>query len=242
MLPLLAVIPFTGSERLVSMTAAMLSSLRPTLKGHDVTIRLVANKPWRLLTETELGGAEQISLDSNVGFGPGCNAAVKGWDGDVLVMNNDLTFPQLDWLTKMREQQVYDEISGLSFVYAPRTTVTATWQACAETAEDKPAQRIGQVSAYCWLIPAKMRARLRERVGFELFPPAPYHNYGSDDVAGAWLRKLFGSTPFMIVHRAFCVHAKGQTAKETGDKAGDKELLKRMRAYLRGHQLSWRAF
>ncbi len=237
MRPILAVIPFTGSERLVSMTVDMLSSLRPTLKGHDVTVRIVANNPWRLLTETELRGAEQISLDSNTGFGPGVNAGVKDWEGDVLVLNNDLTFPQADWLTKLREQQEYDEGSGIPFVYAPRTTITATHQACAEGPENKAATRIGQVSAYCWLIPAKMRARLRERAGFELFPPAPYHNYGSDDVSAAWLRKLFGATPFVIVHRSFCVHAKGQTAKETGDKAGDPELLKQLRKYISTNKL-----
>lgn len=240
MKPLLAVVPFTGSEKLVAMTAAMLAAVRPCLPP-DTTLLAVANKPSRLLTFEELATADanQLTLETNTGFGPGINAALEDWSGDVLALNNDLEFPQQNWLEVMRTQQAADERDGFEhFVYAPRTTITATWQACAEGPEDKPAQRLDQISAYAWLVPAKVRARLRERAGFEMFPPE-FPVYGSDDAAAAWLRRLFGRTPFQLVHRAFVRHLKGRTSAETGDKPGDKDTLKRLRAYLRANKLTW---
>lgn len=240
--PILAIIPYTGSEKLVQMTAAMIAELEMTIET-DTSVMPVANAPSREITFEERGDSPfELSLPKNLGFGPGINAAIaaRKWAGDVLVLNNDLQFPEAGWLQAMRDQQRADEADGLSFVYAPRTTVTATWQACAEQSEDRPAQRLDQISAYCWLVPAKIRARLRERAGFELFPPE-FPNYGSDDAAGAWLRKLFGRTPFQLVHRAFVRHLKGRTAAETGDKAGDPKTLKRLRAYLHSHKLTWHA-
>lgn len=234
--PVLAVIPYTGSEKLVQMTAKMIAELRPTLDD-DASVMAVANAPSRVLTFEE-GGIFGCTLGENRGFGPGINAGLKAraWPFDVLVLNNDLSFPQANWFKLLREEQVRDERDNLSYIYAPRTNCTATREAIADGPEDKPAQRVRQVSAYCWLVPAKMHNILRQRAGFELFPPE-FPNYGSDDAAAAWLRFLFGGTPFKVVHRAFVKHAKGQTAKETGDRPGDPQVLKRLRQYFRQHNL-----
>lgn len=236
--PLLAVIPYAGSEKLVQMTARMVGELRPTLSDHDC-VELV-NNGSRMLTPQDIVDWPfgVLNLPKNVGFGPGINAALKDirWKGDVLVLNNDLSFPQADWLKLLRQQQAEDERDNLTYIYAPRTNCTATPEACKDGPEDKPAQRVREVSAYCWLVPAKVLERLRPRAGFELFPP-DFPNYGSDNSAAAWIRFLFGHTPFKVVHRAFVKHAKGQTAKETGDRPGDPQVLKRLRQYIRQHNL-----
>lgn len=232
--PVLAVVPFTGSEKLVEMTARMAAELRPMLGQHDRLV-LVANNPSRDFRPAELPtGVTVLHQQRNLGFGPGINAAIRelNWRADVLVLNNDLSFPQPEWFRLLRTEQGEDERDNLSYVYAPRTNCTATREAIADGPEDKPAQRVRQVSAYCWLVPAKMLERLRPRAGFELFPPE-FPNYGSDDAAAIWLRFLFGGTPFKVVHRAFVKHAKGQTAKETGDRPGDPQVLKRLREYER---------
>lgn len=235
--PVLAVIPYTGSEKLVQMTARMVDELRPTLGAHD-RVELV-NNGSRLLTAQDIAAPfGALNLPTNRGFGPGINAALHDirWKGDVLVLNNDLTFPQPDWFRLLRQAQGEDEKDNLTYVYAPRTNCTATPEACKDGPEDKPAQRVREVSAYCWLVPAKVLERLRPRAGFELFPPE-FPNYGSDNSAAAWLRFLFGNTPFKVVHRSFVKHAKGQTAAETGDRPGDPAVLKRLRAYIRQHNL-----
>lgn len=241
--PILAVIPYTGSEKLVQMTDKMVGQLLPTLIGADVSqVVLVANKPSRLLEPEKRmrhlkDAIVELKVPENRGFGPGINYALgASWKGDVLVLNNDLSFPQREWLNLLRAEQAEDEKDNLSYVYAPRTNCTATPEACKDGPEDKPAQRVRQVSAFCWLVPAKIRKLLRERGGFELFPPQ-FPNYGSDDAAAAWIRFLFGKTPFKVVHRAFVQHAKGRTAAETGDRPGDPGVLKRLRAYIRQHQL-----
>jgi len=238
MKPILAIIPYTGSEKLVRMTAAMLAQVKPTLPP-DTCIMPVGNAPSRPLTYAERGGSPfELELSKNTGFGPGINAALRArdWIFDVLVLNNDLGFPQADWLSLMREEQRIDEIDHLHFIYAPRTNCTATPEACKDGPEDKAAQRVRQVSAYCWLVPAKVQLLMRERNHGDLFP-REFPNYGSDDAAAAWARKLLGRTPFRVVHRAFVTHAKGQTAAETGDRPGNPEVLRRLRHYISANKL-----
>jgi hypothetical protein len=235
---ILAVTPYTGSEKLVAMTARMLQET--FLSWPFAQIVAVANKPSRLLNKDELPGhAMQIQLATNEGFGPGVNAAIRflNWKGDLLVLNNDLSFPQRGWVQHLRDEQARDDQDNLTYVYAPRTNCTATPEACKDGSEDKPAQRVREISAYCWLVPAKVLRALRERGRFELFPPE-FPNYGSDNAAAAWLRFLFGKTPFKVVHRAFVKHAKGQTAKETGDRPGDPKVLKRLAQYMRSEGLT----
>lgn len=238
MKPLLAVVPYTGSERLVAMTAKMLAELKPALLPDDC-IMPVANAPSRALTfEERCGSPFELTLPENRGFGPGVNAAIaaRQWPFDLLVLNNDLAFPQRDWLEHLRNEQERDERDGLSYIYAPRTNCTATPEACKDGPEDKPAQRVRQVSAFCWLVPAKVHKHVRDRNAGHFFPPE-FPNYGSDDAAAAWVRKLFGGTPFKVVHRAFVKHAKGQTAKETGDRPGDPQVLRRLHQYIRANKL-----
>lgn len=237
MRPILAVVPYTGSERLVEMTARMLESLQHTTTGLPITVATVANAPSRRLTKDELRGAIELPLMTNVGFGPGINAALPAWEHDVLCLNNDLTFTQQTWLRLILDERALDVRDNLHFVYSPRTDRTATREACKDGPSNKPAQRVGQVSAFCWFVPAEVRARLRERSGCQLFPPQ-FPNAGSDDAAAAWIRKLFGKTPFSIVHRAFVHHEKAQTSNELGVKYGDPKVLKELTKWKRANGLT----
>ena len=238
---IIAVIPYTGSEKLVQMTARCIASLLPTIDGHDVKVVAVANKPERLLTKDELQGCEQISLLSNVGFGPAINAALQHYEffgniNDVLVLNNDLVFDVNDWLHELLIERHECVVNKERYVFAPMTDVTATKEAVSSGPVDKPAIRLPEISAYCWLVPFSFCQSIEVRFGFRLFNPM-FPNYGSDDATAAILRKVYGGTPFKLVRRSWVRHLKAQTANELGVKAGTKELLSQLKRWKSKNEL-----
>jgi hypothetical protein len=242
---ILAVVPFTGSDKLVTMTEECMRQLFHCDMPEDVAVHVIAfnNKADRRLDVAKVIGEEasasktgwcsleEFVEDRNYGFGVGINRALDYWllaeqrkCDFVLVLNNDLQFPNRDWLT-----QLLREVDG-RFVLAPRTDITATEEACATNSEDLPPQRVRQVSAYCWLIPIEVIKAIDVRFGWPLFCPQ-FPNYGSDDATAAILRKLYGDTPFKVVHRSFVKHLKAQTANELRVKAGTKELLAELKKW-----------
>jgi len=234
---ILAVIPYTGSEKLVQMTARCIESLLPTIEEADVDVKVVAvaNKPDRLLTPEELQGAEQMSIPSNVGFGPAVNKTLEYYEffgniTDALVLNNDLVFEQKDWLLKLLAEKNKCSLYKERYVFAPMTDVTATQEAVSPRAIDEPAIRLPEISAYCWLVPFSFCQSVEVRFGFRLFNPL-FPNYGSDDCTASILRKVYGRTPFKLVRRSWVKHLKAQTANELGVKAGTKELLSQLRSW-----------
>ena len=239
---ILAITPYAGPKRLTDMTAACLKSLRPTCQNLQIQVVAVANNPERLLTEEELGGAEQLVLEKNVGFGPAVNHAIRHYEffdkfKDILVFNNDLIFEQEDWLYKLLQARANDIQAGFPhFVYSPTTTITATIPAVAEGPVDRPPLRVHQVSAYCWFLTFGLARCLDAKFDCMLFPE-DFPNYGSDDAAAACIRKCYGGTPFMIVRRSWVRHLKAQTANALHEKAGTKELLTRLKKWLRANNL-----
>lgn len=242
---ILVVTPYTGSERLVKMTEAMLASFQKcaTLPHCEVPVSIVAinNAASRpIKTPVTWHG----HFDKNEGFGVAVNLAIKREVFDmqkhgqsahhyshVLVLNNDLEFPEDDWLFQLcaaREGQL---------VLSPCTDVTATKVAVAEKGQDADPVRADQVSAFCWLVPVATIVMLRKKFGVELFHP-DFTNYGSDDIAGSMLRKLLGPRPFKVVKRSFVRHLKAQTANELGVKPGTPELLLRIRNFKRARGLA----
>jgi hypothetical protein len=242
---ILAVVPFTGSDKLVTMTEDCIKQLFLSDVPDEVSVQVVAvnNKADRRLDMAKMVGCnadepvkgrwylEELVDDRNHGFGVGVNRALDYWllceqrpCDFVLVLNNDLQFPNRDWLTHLLR-----EVDG-RFVLAPRTDITATKEACFKEAADLPPQRVGQVSAYCWLIPIAVIKAIEDRFGWPLFCPQ-FPNYGSDDATAAILRKLYGDTPFKVVHRSFVKHLKAQTANELRVKAGTKELLAELKKW-----------
>lgn len=247
---ILAVVPFTGSEKLVAMTEDCIRQLFHCDLPDGVVANVLAvnNKADRRLDIDMIdlayrvegwGPPEQLTEDNNFGFGVGVNRAIDYWTiaeqqkvDYVLVLNNDLQFPNRDWLILLLREVV----PGERYVLAPRTDITATFEACEPEAADKPAQRLRQISAYCWLVPIEIIRAIETRFGWPLFCPQ-FTNYGSDDATAAILRKLYGETPFKLVHRSWVKHLKAQTANELRVRAGTQELLTDLKKWKRANKL-----
>jgi len=247
----IAITPFTGSEKLVAMTERCISTMLATDVPKGVKVRIIAvnNKASRrldldalnfIIESQKLEGFEPVDElvdDKNYGFGVGVNRGIdyaliaeKRECDHVLVFNNDLEFNQRDWLYHLlREVEA-------RYVLSPRTDVTATVEACHPEPADKPAQRVAEVSAFCWMVPRPVIEMIDKRWGWPLFCPM-FTNYGSDDATASILRATYGGTPFKVVHRAWVKHLKAQTANELLVKAGTKELLTDLKRWKQGNRL-----
>lgn len=246
---ILVVTPYAGSEALVKMTERMLESLQSIIQiavPNDqsdgfgvVAINNAAARPVK--TKLTWHGHNE----TNEGFGNAVNLAIQREVFDakkagvtnhptythVLVLNNDLEFPDPRWLQELlRARQGH-------FVLSPCTDITATKAAVNDRAYDIDPRPCDQVSAFCWLVPVTTIEMMRKKFGVNLFHP-DFTNYGSDDIAGAMLRSLLGPKPFRVVPRSFVRHLKARTANELGVKAGTKELLQRISNFKRARRLA----
>lgn len=246
---ILVVTPYAGSEKLVAMTERMLEDLRGIISSAlaglgariDFAVVAVNNAAVRpVKTMLTWHG----HFDKNEGFGVAVNLAIKREIFDmekhmkekrhythVLVLNNDLEFTDVFWLLELLKER--DD----KLVCSPCTDITATKAAVAEGPRELGPVLCDQVSAFCWLVPIGTIEQLRKKFGVELFHP-DFTNYGSDDIAGAMLRKLLGPKPFKVVRRSFVKHKKAQTANELGIKPGTPELLLRIRNFKRARRLA----
>lgn len=233
---ILAIVPYAGSLKLVRMTEAMVRAFTVCAKERidEGQLRIVAiNNAADGQIPTALLDWHGYN-DTNEGFGRAVNLAIarelRPSDSHVLVLNNDLEFPDTSWLEKLLA-----EVEG-ELVLSPCTDITATKEAVAEGPRDADPMRLNQVSAFCWLVPTSIIRQLRKKFGFHLFHP-DFSNYGSDDVTAACLRS-FRSKPFKLVPRSFVRHLKARTANELGVKAGEPELLRRIANYKRARRLT----
>ena len=234
---ILAITPFTGSEKLVKMTEAMLLNLESCINRTNEKFTVVAmnNGASRPLF-AGLYDWQGHNKD-NVGFGVAVNVAIQREMSEdvthVLVLNNDLQFPHENWLSELLAARSPEELHVLS----PCTDITATAQARTDGPQNLHPFYATQVSAFCWLVPAATIRLLRKKFGFQLFNP-DFTNYGSDDVTGACLRKIIDKRPFKVVSRSWVKHLKGQTSAELGIRAGTKDLLQRIKNYKRSQGLT----
>lgn len=239
---ILAITPYAGSKKLVRMTEDMLRSFRACVEEAKVSCSVVA---WNNAAEDTIDRSLcdwHAWSDVNEGFGVAINKAIQAEVFDmkkagfpdtythVLLLNNDLEFPDRTWLRELVAA------ADPNRVVTPCTDITATKAAVAERAFDLDPVRSQQVSAFCWLVPMSVIHRIRKKFGFNLFSPE-FSNYGSDDVTGAILRRLVENAPFLIVRRSWVRHRKAQTANELGIKAGDPEVLKRIANFKRKWKL-----
>lgn len=237
---IIAITPFTGSEKLVKMTESCIEQLLNSYVPKDVSLRVVAVNNGASRRLGAIGNhplVDELHDDKNYGFGVGVNRGIdyaliseKLPCDQFLIFNNDLQFLDEMWL-----EHLLGEVEG-RYVLSPRTDVTATVEACHPRAEDRHAQRVREVSAFCWLVPIGVIRAIESRWEFPLFCPQ-FTNYGSDDATAAILRGLYGETPFKIVHRSWVKHLKAQTANELSVKAGTKELLTDLKKWKSGNRL-----
>lgn len=258
---ILAITPYTGSEKLVKMTESMLAQFADIvtcgLTGFDekieftvVAVNNAASRPQRHPVTFH------CHLEENVGFGNAINKAIESeiiqppklktvhiasgttkptpqvvGITDVLLLNNDLQFPDTNWLRELLRER-----DG-KHVLSPCTDVTATAEAVSNGARNVEPIMHREVSAFCWLVPVAHVHALRKKFGFNLFHQ-DFSNYGSDDVTAACLRSIVGPKPFKIVPRAWVRHLKAQTANELGVKAGDRALIGRIVNFKRAKRLT----
>lgn len=233
---ILAITPYAGSKKLVRMTEEMVRSFTVCAKQRidEGQLRIVAiNNAADGQIPTALVDWHGYN-DTNEGFGNAVNLAIKRElrpsDSHVLVLNNDLEFPDTSWL-----EHLLAAVEG-ELVLSPCTDITATPEARQEGPQPLDPHRSKQVSAFCWLVPTQIITRLKKKFGFPLFHP-DFSNYGSDDVTAACLRS-FNSKPFKVVPRSWVRHKKAQTANELGVKAGEPELLRRIANFKRARRLT----
>ena len=87
------------------LTRKCLESLRETdLGGSEILVvdnGSTDETPERL---AEISGIRVLTLPENAGFVRGNNAGIEAVDptSDVVLLNNDVTFPQRDWLARLR--------------------------------------------------------------------------------------------------------------------------------------------
>lgn len=250
----LAITAYAGSKKLVKMTEEMLTNFAQcALETIDeVTTIAINNKAdtsikrglvdWHAFNETNEGFGRAINLaiqreiiePPNTKIidhaGKATSMGLKSDYTHVLVLNNDLQFPDHRWLLHL-----LSECEG-NLVLSPTTDITATPDARAEGPVDEAPIRSSQVSAFCWLVPVAVIHKIRKKFGWNLFHP-DFSNYGSDDVTGAVLRTLVARQPFKVVRRAWVKHLKAQTANELGVRAGDPAVLQRIKNFKRAHRL-----
>lgn len=238
---ILVITVYAGSAKLVAMTERMLEELEDSIvrfenQDYDETVDVIAvNNGAVRAVDKEALYFDHITHEKNIGFGKAVNHAIKTKlrveHTDVLVLNNDLEFPDPNWLTRLlTERESF-------YVCSPTTDLTATKEAQAKgPVSDKPAKRVAQVSAFCWLVPRRVINALRTRFGFQLFDPE-FFAYGEDDYTGAVLRKIYGGTPFKVVRRSWVRHLKGQTGAEMHLSGGMKRNLDLLKRKMRANKL-----
>lgn len=235
---ILAITVYAGSEKLVAMTERMFEQFMVCLDRldtleHSVEVIAVRNGAQREIDQVLADG--HIFFAKNVGFAKAVNRAIETalTDHDaVLVMNNDLEFPDPKWLLELVSATDPKDF----YVMSPCTDRTATHGARASWAMQVDPWRLGQISAFCWLVPARVIKMLKERWGFRLFDP-DFFCYGEDDYTAAILRKTYGGAPFTVVPRAWVKHLKAQTGKELGMKGGMSKNVKLLKKKMQANKL-----
>lgn len=205
---ILAVTCYTGDEALCDMTEAMLIGLHRTAKNHELSVAVVGQGASRAMSSHLV--AFQDSLPENVGFAYGMNRAIEigvvQWKPDyVLCLNNDLMFPQSDWLGVLIRNARTDKVTS------PVTDNTALHAQRGPNALSP--LEVEELSAYCWLIPFSMCEALKKDHGFWLFSEDFAPAYGEDNWTAYLLRKQLGGNIFKLIRRSFVKHLRGRTAK-----------------------------
>jgi len=212
---------FTGDDDLCDMTEAMLSDLWRTSEGpvDELKVSIVAQGAAR---ETGYLCDIVTVVSRNIGFAFGMNQAIEAghtWEPDyVLVLNNDLLFPDYGWFAELMNEARSDCVSS------PATDVTARHPQ--EWPTDEAPRMVQQLSAYAWLVPFAWCQDLKERYGYWLFDEEFAPAYGEDDWAAFVLSKLHGPKVFQLVHRSWVKHLKARTsATVTCDRRKTSKLL-----------------
>ena len=155
----LAVTCYTGGKELCVMTETMLKELQLT---SDCRVAVTVQGADWVVKQADF---VHVSVE-NVGFAYGINRAidlaVRTEKPDyILVLNNDLRFPRLDWFVWLMKA------AGPDYITCPVTDQTALHAHPASVAV-APLD-VEELSAYCWLVPFGLCEFLKKEYGFWLF-------------------------------------------------------------------------
>lgn len=235
---ILAITVYAGSEKLVAMTENMLERFMVCLDRLDTSanvVEVVAINNGAKRGIEELYADHHVVNVKNEGFAKPVNWVIGEFLTDhdaVLVFNNDLQFPDPNWLRELVSATDPKDF----YVMSPCTDRTATQGALCHKARNISPWRLGQVSAFCWLVPARVIKMLKERWSFPLFDP-DFFCYGEDDYTAAILRKTYGGAPFKVVPRSWVKHLKAQTGKELGHRGGMSKNVKLLKKKMGANKL-----
>lgn len=215
---ILAITCWTGGREMAEMTYRMLSGLREALPEASSSFRIHAHGQG---TEERLpddpGGKIRCTYSpKNVGFAFGMNAAlghqlIHYTPDAVLCINNDIEFPDADWLKNLVRHGYLEE-----HVSVPLTTYTSCDAQRAEIARDEDSFSVSSTPAVCWLIPwSACQVLFKYSGGFgKLFLEDIGRAWGEDGFAAAVLQKHFNPKPFKIVPRSFVKHLGCRTSSK----------------------------
>ena len=194
-----------GPRELSDMTARWWRSLR-ACSGNFSTI-IVAQGLAPLPDDVK---PEALVLSrENKGFAWGMNRGIQAAFrldptlDRVVIVNNDCTFPQREWLEKL-----HDRVRSYGSVTMPLNTKCNT----KAMVEEGPFPT-GRLMLYpygpavCWSLSSFMIASIMKEFGYPLFDPDFQKGWAEDNYAAAVIRKLTGdSRPFWLEPRSWIKH------------------------------------
>jgi len=201
---ILAITCYTGGEDLVQMTERCVESLWSCKSFMKMDIFAIGQG----VTRAQFESAGTVH-PKNHGFAWGMNEAIQdgvtefGRPDYVLCFNNDLEFPDPNWLQLLLEAARSDRIT------VPVTDKTALHKQA--RAVDKPSFDVQEASAYCWLVPFEWCLFLKQFYGWWLFDPE-FFAFGEDNKTAWLLSKAYGPKVFRMVPRSFVKHLRHQTS------------------------------
>ncbi len=202
---ILAVTCYTGPEQLCKITEEMFAGLAECVSDG-----------WTVhFSATGQGAAREIRectsfFKENHSFARGMNTAIRLGMHDkvdyILILNNDLTFPKKDWLA-----QLVKAAKGHQAVFVPATNRAAIRTQTGPLGAGPIA--VDEMSAYCWMVPAKWSTHLMKTYGFEMFCEEFVPAYGEDNWTAYLLAKEYGPRVFRYVRRSWVNHLRRQTSR-----------------------------
>lgn len=226
----LAVTCYTGDEKLCTMTDFMLQGLWESGVVAKIDLQIAAVGQG---AERPAECRHPFMHPENVGFAFGMNLAIENSlramcesPDYVLCLNNDLEFPEKNWLAELMKCARADRIC------VPATDRTSLRiQAGPIASPSIPVQEMG---AYCWLIPFAWCKWLKETHGFWLFSEEFAPAYGEDNLTAFLLSKKYGANCFRWVRRSWVKHLRAKTAAamKIDRKKSSALLVKKLREQL----------
>lgn len=216
---ILAITCWTGDKAMMEMTHRMVTGLAESFRIAGVEGFISVHGQG---TEERLPAAPSpiryFYSPKNKGFACGMNKALGYYIVDdapdaVLCLNNDLEFPNPDWLSILLQ-----EYGGpiVDRVIVPVTNFTACGEQQAEGPVDVDPIDVPSTPAICWLLPwAACKVLFRRSGGIgKLFREDIGMAWGEDGFASAALQRDFDPNPYRIVPRSFVKHLGERTSSQ----------------------------